>query len=43
MAYWHYPNGDPAPPFKGQFDPSHLMPLIVFALFALLGYLLGGR
>lgn len=29
MAYWHYPDGRPAPPFKGRFDPSHLWPIVL--------------
>ena len=32
MAYWHHPDGTPAPPFKGRFDPSHLWPLIPIIL-----------
>lgn len=25
MAWFHYPNGSPAPPFRGRFDPEHLL------------------
>jgi hypothetical protein len=35
MAYWHYADGTPAPPFKGRFDPSHLWPLLPIAVFGL--------
>ena len=39
MAYWHYPDGTPAPPFKGKFDPSHLWPLMPVALMLLIALL----
>jgi hypothetical protein len=40
MAYWHYPNGEPAPAFTGKFDWSHLFPIFVILGLCLLGYLI---
>lgn len=38
MAWWHYPDGRPAPAFKGKFDPSHAVPLVWFLLLCLLAW-----
>lgn len=29
MSWWHNPDGSPAKPFEGTFDPSHLMPVLM--------------
>ncbi len=45
MAFWHYPDGEPAPAFApgAQFDWSHLMPLFVFAAAVLMALFLGKK
>lgn len=37
MAFWHYPDGTPSPPFKGRFDWSHLtIPIVMLVVFVIL-------
>lgn len=46
MSYWHWPNGDRAPWGKGQFDGSHLAPLLPLLFFVgvvLSGHCMGGK
>lgn len=31
VSYWHNPDGTPAKPFKGEFDWSHVWPLLMLA------------
>lgn len=39
MAFWHYPDGTPAPWGKGKFDWSHLQSLFLLAAIVSLLFL----